>query len=201
MYTIFVHKQIDMSTLYKFAKTELDILIKKNPDHIIKDFKDEILNLVKKFSKSGLSGSSAPFYALSIKECIGNILSFMPLTPLTFLPNEFETTNDADFQQNKRLSSVFKDIKNGKFYYLYAITFEEQSKNPDDNFCYFGNGTLKKMIVDNRKKIKHISSAMYIKTFPFEPKTFKIKVDSYHRVIDNEELKEVLNYYDGFLDT
>jgi hypothetical protein len=45
-----------MNNISKHAKNELDILFSQNPEHLLVDFKEEIIYLCEKFGNSGQSG-------------------------------------------------------------------------------------------------------------------------------------------------
>ena len=104
--------------------------------------------------------------------------------------------------QNKVIGALFKDGKDGKPYYLDAISF---------------NGNIGGRFTDGMAKTKSgetITSRQYVKTFPFRPKSFEIDVIDYrwkdkeetqldengdwwtHDIKDETQLKEVFEYYD-----
>ena len=110
---------------------------------------------------------------------------------------------DGQTLQNKRLSSLFKDIKTNKVHYLNAIVWKGE-----DEYDTF-NGT-----------VGGVKSSQYVK-FPFIPKTFYIDVyrelynennpkhkssndivscgsgDYVYFIKNKNQLKEVAEYYDG----
>lgn len=177
---------------------ELDLLLKKSKENgeepIIKEFVPEIKSLVKKFFNSGQSGGSAPFVSKIITDVIYKLLKQEPLTGIMNTDDEWEDVSDisdmnpGNFYQNKRLSSVFKEGKNKKPYYIDAIVFKDQN-----GITFTGNSIKTK----NGDKI---SSSQYIKKFPFEPKTFYIDVIEKDRkttiIKDEKQLKKVWNFYD-----
>ena len=187
------------STLY--INKEFEQLKKINPDSIILEFENEIKLLVKKFFDSGQSGGSAPFYANAIANAVKSLCSFEPLCGITGEDNEFNEIAPNQFQ-NKRLSSVFKDGKNGRPYYIDAIIFQGEDKW--DSFT---------------GSVEDITSRQYIKSFPFKPKRFRIDVkrvkydpikhkdleyvkcgsgDYVYFIKDRKQLEEVWEYYDKF---
>lgn len=174
---------------------------------LINDFIPEIRMIIDKFAKQGHSGSSAPFYAGALSRTIKNTLLFKPLSPITGEEDEWNDTGETlnkgeknEMYQNKRLSAVFKDGKEGKPYYLNAIVW--QGEEEYDTFTGHVEG---------------ISSKQYIK-LPFQPKTFYIDVvkdfdiNKYpenevvegrdgkyvYRLKDKNQLKEVFEYYDRY---
>lgn len=202
-----------MTNTAKHAETEIDILIasakKKNDEAIIAPFKNEILALCEAFGNSGQSGGSAPFVAGAISKAIKKLLLFQPLCPLTNLDEEWMEVAEDCFQNN-RLSSVFKNSKTGKPYFLNAIvwcgdTVGENGSHDWDTFTGMVEG---------------ITSRQYIKSFPFEPKTFYIDVtrvkydsvkhkdarvvttgldgDVVYLIKDRKQLDEVWAYYDRY---
>lgn len=127
------------------------------------------------------------------------------IAPLTGGDDEwFEVTEINDgvpMFQNNRDSRVFKD-GDGKAYFIEAIVFDG---NIGGRFT--GNGSI-------THNGENISSSQYIKSFPFTPKTFYVDVIDYrwkdkdekvadpdgdwwtHSVRDEQQLKEVFEYYD-----
>jgi len=149
------------------AQKELDILVKSCSDSenrpIIEGFIPEILALVGKFGESGQSGASAPFVATALSQAIKHLCLQEPICDLTGIDDEWNDRGDGCYQNN-RLSSVFKDGKDGRAYYINAVVFKGQNGN-----CFTGNSVL-------LKDGSSIRSRQYIKTFPFKPKTFYIDV-------------------------
>lgn len=132
------------------------------------------------------------------------------LTKIKCSENEWSKPfDDNDTYQNVRLSSVFKEGKDGKPYFLDAIVWREEN-----GVCYTGRV--------NTKDGETIRSRQYIK-LPFEPKTFYVDVvketlqndseepwdytdedgnhqtEKYREVIkDEKQLEEVFDYYEKF---
>lgn len=193
-----------MNTL-THAERELNILVKSAKDTnnrpIIEEFIPEILALVKKFGESGQSGGSAPYTASAISQAVKKLCLQQPICPITGIEDEWNNAIDEQYYQNNRLSSIFKDGKDGRPYYIYAIVW--QGEDDYDTFTGTVNGVM---------------SRQYIKSFPFEPKTFRIDVvrdfnvdgledkdiietglGKYtYKFKDENQLKEVFDYYDEF---
>ncbi len=158
-----------------FAKHELDILEKTVPDAVVLEFRDEILALCQAFGESGQSGGSAPYTASVLSQTIQKLCLIEPICPITGIEEEWYKPIDREsFFQNNRCSGVFKDSDDIRAYYLDAIIF----KGEEDHDTFTGN-------------VQDITSRQYIKSFPFEPKSFYIDVV---RVSYNEELHE--NHYE-----
>ena len=93
---------------------------------------------------------------------------------------------------NKTHPLIFKDhrLNNGKPYYYYAIIWCDVT-NVRDGIRFTGQ------ILDVHNKIHN--SKMYIKDFPFLPKTFKIKIiqieSEKYEIIDDDILQEVYQFY------
>jgi len=158
--------------LMSYFDDETKMVIKKAKDKgdkaLIADFIPEMRALVKKFAKSGQSGGSAPYYAKAITDALHKLMMFKPLLPVMNEDDEWSEgyeSDDKKVYQNKRLSSVFKNGKNGKPYYIDAIVFKG-----NNGVTFTSGGSVK------TKDGKKISSFQYIKKFPFEPKTFVIDV-------------------------
>lgn len=188
-----------MTNTQLHAKKELDILVKSTPDAVIREFIPEILALCEKFGQSGQSGGSAPYTAGAITQAIKKLLAFGTICPLTGYDEEWNEIGNNTYQNNRK-SDVFKG-ENGKAYYLDAIVW--QGEDDYDTFTGTING---------------ITSRQYIKSFPFEPKTFIINVvrdfnvdgledkdiietglGKYtYKFKDEKQLEEVFAYYDKF---
>lgn len=195
---------------------EFDLLKAQDENYLIEEFRKPILNLVKAFSKSGQSGSSAPHYAGAISSAIKNLLLFDPILPLTGNNSEWcdvgeegEEGKGITVYQNKRLGSVFKKGKHGKPYYLDAIIFEETFIDDETGEEIETGFTGNVELID----YPGVSSAMEIKEFPFTPKEFHVRVREIHfedeactirhpkgqfskyEVLDEATLKKALVYY------
>jgi hypothetical protein len=159
---------------------------------------DNVIELLTAFSGQGHSGSSAP-YVLSVFKKLAN---FEIIAPLKFADDEWNECSDGDYQ-NSRLSSVFKNGKGGRPYYLEAIVFRGQN-----GLCFTGSSVA-------LKDGSTISSRQYVKQ-PFTPKTFYIDVietewadrdETVEQegggwwtsvVKDESQLDEVFEYYDRY---
>jgi len=198
-----------MSTIKK-AEHEFTVLEKTvGETALILPFKKEMLRLVDKFGASGQSGGSAPYVAWAITQALEKLLLQNPICPITGIDEEW---NDVTREmgrtsfQNNRLSSVFKDGKDGKPYYLEAIVFEG-----DIGGRFTSNGSV--VLKDGSV----LTSRQSIKGFPFVPKTFYVDVivsrfdkDRYtgkltpnpdgdwweYEIKDEAQLAEALEYYD-----
>lgn len=207
------------SNTYRKAQVELEILTKTHTDPenrpVIEEFKNEILELVDKFGKSGQSGGSAPFVAGAICHALKKLLLQDPICSITGIEEEWVNVADKGSGiprfQNSRCSAMFKDNRNGKSYYLDAIVWK--GDRPHDTFCG-------RVYLDD-KKWELIGSRQYVR-FPFTPKTFYIDVvrvpiskedaesrglhyientadDCYYSVVkDKKQLKKVWEYYDKY---
>ncbi len=139
------------SNLVKHAKVELELLGYDLNDKVEGPNKwmcENVLELLKVFSKQGHSGSSAP-YCISLFSKLAN---FEPVCPLTGNDDEWTEVSD-NLYQNKRCSHVFKNGKDGTAYDIEGKIFRES-----DNCCY----TSKDSSVDV--------------TFPYTPKREYVEV-------------------------
>lgn len=85
---------------------------------------EHILKMVNVFAEEGHSGFSAE-YAISILQ---KLLRFEPLSPLTGEDDEWNEVGEEygnSIYQNKRLSRVFKESKDGQAYDIYGKVFVE----------------------------------------------------------------------------
>jgi hypothetical protein len=196
-----------MSNTHSFAARELDILSKSATDPnnrpIIEPFRNEILALCEAFGLSGQSGGSAPYTALAITQALQKLLLQEPICPITGINEEWTNIRDASeddemMYQNNRCSALFKG-KSGKCWYIDAII-----KRTDNGHCWSGSFWLSKEDYLAGDRSKMIGSSQYIKSFPFEPKTFYIDVveeevaqDDWEMWLkDPAQLDEVFQYYD-----
>ena len=148
--------------------------IEKEKDDPNRWIQENVLELIEVFSKQGHSGSSAPFCV----NYFNKLARYEPLSPIKCTDDEWTEVSNNIFQ-NKRLSSVFKDGKNGDPYFLDAIVW-----NGENDVGFTGS-------------VQGISSRQYI-NLPFSPKTFYIDVievgDDYE-IKDRTQLREVWEYY------
>lgn len=191
-----------MTNTQSFAKQELDILAKTVPDAIVTPFASEILALCEAFGKSGQSGGSAPYVATAISKAVKKLLLQEPICPVTGVDEEWvdmTELNDGEIlYQNKRCSGLFKE-SNGKCWYVDAIV-----KKTENSGCWSGSFWLSKEDYLVGDKSKMIHSTQYVKSFPFEPKTFYIDVieeevakDDWEMYAkDPKQLEAVWRYYD-----
>jgi len=161
-----------MGNTLNHAKRELDILVKSctDPENrpIIEEFIPEILVLVEKFGDSGQSGGSAPYTATALSQAVKHLCLQEPICDIMGIDEEWNDVSEScsgnEIYQNNRLSSVFKEGKDGKPYYLDAIVFKGQN-----GYCFTGNSIA-------LKDGNTIGSRQFIKSFPFKKKTFYIDV-------------------------
>lgn len=192
-----------MTNTQSFAANELNILAKTVPDAIITPFRDEILALCEAFGKSGQSGGSAPYTATAISKAVKKLMLKEPICPITGIDEEWtnvreRSEEDEMMYQNNRCSALFKS-KSGKCWYVDAIV-----KKTESGMCWSGSFWLSKEDYLTGDKSKMIGSAHYVKSFPFEPKTFYIDVieeevakDDWEMYMkDPKQLEKVWEYYD-----
>lgn len=168
-----------MSNTKVKAEREFDILEKTIVEPTILPFKKEILALVDAFGNSGQSGGSAPYTAAAISGAVKTLCMQEPICDITGMDEEWNNLvelGDKGTYQNNRLSSVFKDGKDGKPYYLYAIIFKSQTGS-----CFSGSAEL--------KSGESIKSRQFIE-LPFKPKSFYIDVIETEWADKNETVKK-----------
>jgi len=186
------------------AILEFRILRSTVEDTVLMPFEEEILALVGKFGESGQSGCSAPYTADIISQTVKDLCLQNPICGITGIDLEWNKVSDGsdnqEMYQNKRLSSVFKEGKDGNPYYLNAIVFRGE-----DNIHFTGNSV-------KLKDGSTLKSRQFI-NLPFKPKSFYIDVietewadknESTRKegggwwtsvVKDETQLKEVFEYY------
>lgn len=182
---------ITESSKYPELKRMLDEAQKEGKTLLIAEFVPEIEALVDKFGKSGQSGFSAPFTAGAIVDTLKKMLAHEPLgegitgaddewNDISTIENVQEGTGTF---QNNRLSSVFKESKDGRPYFLDAIVFKPIGKD----YSFTGNS-----VAISEGSEEKIASSQYIKAFPFQPKTFTIDVHEkeYRKLKDGSLVEE-----------
>jgi hypothetical protein len=139
--------------------------------------------LVQKFADSGQSGGSAPFTSGALVQTLQKLLAQEPLGGVDNDPDEWGEEPSYGSFQNHRLSSVFKETKDSKPYYLNAIVFVPEGKE----YGYTSGGVMMEEGSEDT-----VGSFQYIKAFPFEPKTFKITVHEreYRKLKDGTLVEE-----------
>ena len=160
-----------MSNLLKHAERELKLIGYDDTDSFDNMAKDAILQLIETFAKQGHSGFSADYVA----NMFHKLANYETLSPLTGNDDEWNDVSDMSGDrktlfQNNRDSRVFKN-DDGAFF-TEAIVWQ-------DDVYHFSNK----------------DSNRYIKSFPFTPKTFYVKVDKERNVLDTEEYEKVKEYY------
>ena len=160
-----------MSNLLKHAERELKLIGYDGKDEYDNMAKEAILQLIETFAKQGHSGFSADYVA----NMFHKLANYETLSPLTGNDDEWNDVSDMSGDrktlfQNNRDSRVFKN-DDGAFF-TEAIVWQ-------DDVYHFSNK----------------DSNRYIKSFPFTPKTFYVKVDEKRNVLDTEEYEKVKEYY------
>ena len=187
----------------KHAELELNILFKDGPnDNLLFEFRKEIIDLCERFGKSGQSGSSAPYVAEQLSKVVKQLCLHESITPLTGKDWEWEDVSHLGGNpsfQNKRNSAVFKDSKDGPPYYLDAIV-----KRMADGGLWSGGFWGSEVDMHFGDDNARLTTTMYIKSFPFTPKTFFVDVEEVEMegngpigvyAKDVDQLKEVYKYY------
>lgn len=123
-------------SILNYAKSELDLIgmTETSDDEMNLAMRKHILHMIEEFADEGHSGFSAS-YAINI---LSKLLAFKPLTPLTGEDDEWTNVSDRGtgdvMYQNKRLSSVFKDGKDGEAYNIDGKVFWEWYEGEDGKF-------------------------------------------------------------------
>lgn len=159
-----------MNNILKHAERELSLIGYDGKDEYNNMAKAAIMELLTTFANQGHSGFSAN-YVINI---FNKLARYETLSPLTGDDNEWnDMTEMSGYKhfQNNRDSAVFKN----------------------DTRCYYINAVV---WVDNCGAYTDKKSRGYIKSFPFTPKTFYVKVDENDNIIDTEEYNKAKEYYD-----
>jgi len=192
-------RRLYMSNLIEHAKREF-LLAGYKPIEECKDgpnkwIQEGTLELLKIFGEQGHSGHSAS-YAINVFKTLANFGLLTPITCDEIEGVEWDNLSgrygaDDNSWQNKRCSAIFKEGKEGKPYYLNAISFRDEEGN-----CWGGSGAL-------LESGERIGCAHYIK-LPYTEKTFYIDVRSVEvqkddwemYIINPKQLDEVFQYYE-----
>lgn len=149
---------------------------------------EAIMELIEVFSKQEHSGMSASV----VLSLFNKVARYEPILGIIGGDDEWNEVGEEVYQ-NKRISAVFKDGKEGRPYYLDAIVFTDQ-----DGISFTSGGSVIK------KNGEVLQSRQYIKSFPFLPKTFYVDVlepedrEECSVLRDENQLKEVFDYYDEY---
>jgi hypothetical protein len=187
-------------SLTNYAKTELQAAGYFDEDSDYGGLIGEaVMELIEVFDKQGHSGMSAPYVA----SIFNKLANFEPLLPITGKDEEWGDFKDLEsgkpWYQNRRCSALFKDGKDGKPYFIYAIIKRDQNGS-----CWSGMAWLNEEDYKSGDRSKMVGMKGYVKSFPFVPKTFYIDVKSVEVakddwesfVVDPSQLEEVWEYYD-----
>ena len=159
-----------MSNLLKHAERELKLIGYDGKDEYNNMAKAAIMELLTTFANQGHSGFSA-YYIVTL---FNKLAKCETLSPLTGNDDEWNDVSDMSGEmlfQNNRDSRVFKDATGT--YFIEAIIWNESGESSYTNK----------------------DSKRYIKSFPFTPKTFYVKVDKDGDVVDNHEYNKANAYY------
>ncbi len=157
-----------MSNILKHAERELSLIGYDGKDEYNNMAKAAIMELLATFANQRHSGFSASY----VTDIFNKLARFETLSPLTGENNEWNHVSE-DLWQNNRDSAVFRN-KDG-CYYLDAFVWIDKE----------GCGYTDK------------KSRGYIKSFPFTPKTFYVKVDKDNNILDTEEYNKAKEYYNN----
>ena len=191
-----------MSNTKTFAECELEILVKSAPlddRPVIEEFIPEILALCEKFGESGQSGGSAPYTANALANAIKKLCLQEPICPIMGIDEEWGNVSwdDEPLWQNKRCYALFKD-KEGIKYNDAVIKITSNGTTWSGRFWM----SREDYLTGDRDLM--MGNSLFIKGFPFTPKTFYIDVieeevakDDWEMYVkDKSQLDEVFKYYD-----
>lgn len=112
-----------MSNLEEYAKKELELAFSDEKDGMQDLINDNILELIRTFSKQGHSGMTAPY----VLRYFNRLVNWKPILPLTGKDSEWNEI-EPGWEQNNRCFSVFrKDHDNSTAYDVEGIIFEDES--------------------------------------------------------------------------
>lgn len=168
--------------LIQHAEKELSLIGYDGTDKLNNLAKKSIIELLTTLSKQGHSGFSNEY----VVDIFNKLAKYEVLSPLTGKDDEWVRVSNGvligkvdecddhplSLYQNNRNSAVFKT--SGETYYLDAIVWIDENGIPFTNYHSKG----------------------YIKSFPFTPKTFYVKVDKDRNILDKDEYEKAKEYYE-----
>ena len=161
-----------MSNLLKHAERELKFIGYDGKDEYNNMAKAAIMELLTTFANQGHSGFSANY----IVNLFNKLAKYETLSPLT--GNDDEWGNVSDMSGDRK--TLFQNNRDGRVF-----------KNDDGAF--FTEAII--WTESGESSYTNKDSNRYIKSFPFTPKTFYVKVDKERNVLDTEEYNKANAYY------
>ena len=161
-----------MSNLLKHADRELKFIGYDGKDEYNNMAKAAIMELLTTFANQGHSGFSANY----IVNLFNKLAKYETLSPLT--GNDDEWGNVSDMSGDRK--TLFQNNRDGRVF-----------KNDDGVF--FTEAII--WTESGESSYTNKDSNRYIKSFPFTPKTFYVKVDKERNVLDTEEYNKANAYY------
>ena len=161
-----------MSNLLKHAERELKLIGYDGKDEYNNMAKAAIMELLTTFANQGHSGFSANY----IVNLFNKLAKYETLSPLK--GNDDEWGNVSDMSGDRK--TLFQNNRDGRVF-----------KNDDGAF--FTEAII--WTESGESSYTNKDSNRYIKSFPFTPKTFYVKVDKERNVLDTEEYNKANAYY------
>ena len=172
--------------------------ISKDIDSITYEFTHEINELSQKIKKESI------IFSDELINCLKKLLLEEPIFPLSGIDDEWYDVSEYNGKskswfQNKRCHGLFKDGEKERPYYLDAIVNKDQNSN-----YYSGLFWLNKKDFESGDRSLMVGKKAFIKSFPFDPKTFIVDVvdieidknDFETFIKDINQLEDVKKYYD-----
>ena len=161
-----------MSNLLKHADRELKFIGYDGKDEYNNMAKAAIMELLTTFANQGHSGFSANY----IVNLFNKLAKYETLSPLT--GNDDEWGNVSDMSGDRK--TLFQNNRDGRVF-----------KNDDGVF--FTEAII--WTESGESSYTNKDSNRYIKSFPFTPKTFYVKVDKDKNIIDTAEYNKANAHY------
>ena len=161
-----------MSNLLKHAERELKFIGYDGKDEYNNMAKAAIMELLTTFANQGHSGFSANY----IVNLFNKLAKYETLSPLT--GNDDEWGNVSDMSGDRK--TLFQNNRDGRVF-----------KNDDGAF--FTEAII--WTESGESSYTNKDSNRYIKSFPFTPKTFYVKVDKDKNIIDTAEYNKANAHY------
>lgn len=120
------------------------------------------------------------------------LLRYFPLSPLTLEDDEWNKCSFDNVYQNKRMSALFKDGKNGRPHYLHAVTCIDQRGIPFSAGRVWIKGTNKYYLLRNA----HPKQFDEFPTIKINVEDIEVAKDDWECYTTEEEIDKVKEFYD-----
>lgn len=125
-------------------------------------------------------------------DILTKLMKYLPLSPLTLEDDEWNKCSFDDTYQNKRLSALFKDGKDGRPHYLHAVTCVNQEGFSFSAGRVFVKGTNKYYLLRDA----HPKQFDEFPTIKINVEDIEVAKDDWECYTTEEEIDKVKEFYD-----